>query len=66
MLREAQPVAEQRRLRGVEQGIVGARYREIEVPGSSKALGSDHTPASLGEQPSLMGVHRVTPSARMF
>jgi hypothetical protein len=57
MLREAQPVAEQRRLRGVEQGIVGARYREIEVPGSSKALGSDHTPASLGEQPSLMGVH---------
>ena len=59
-------MAEQKRLRGVEQGIVGTRYREIEVPTSGKALGCGHTPASFGEQPSLMRVHRVTPSARMF
>ena len=66
MLGKAQPAAEQKCLRRVEQSIVGTRYSEVEVAVSGKAPGCGQTPARFGQERSLIGVHRTTPSARMF
>jgi hypothetical protein len=66
VLRKASFAAKQESLRRVEHGIVGTGHREIKISIGREAPAGGHTPTGLNEQRSLIGIHTVTPSVRMF